>query len=111
MQHRFARMPNTGMNTCLNPLKLWCSRNATMATTHVIIYRRNVPKLLTRVTTTRLCGIAAAKLWLQIPKLYQKLCGSAFTISSERAAGPQKLKKIEATETKTEIVASVQIVR
>src|SRR5204863_10029988 len=101
MQRRLARIPNSGTNVCLNPLKLWCSRNATMATTHVIIYRRNVPKLLTRVTTTRLCGLAAAKLWLQMAKLYQNLCGSAFTISSERAAGPQKLKQFEAKETKT----------
>src|SRR5205814_9433387 len=104
MQQKFARMPNTGMNTCLKPLNVWCPRKATMATTHVIMYSRNVPKLLTSVTTTRLCGTAAAKLWLQITQLYQKFCGNALTASSLRAAGPQQLKITDAIATKMEMV-------
>ena len=55
-----------------------------------------MPKLLTSVTTSRLCGIFAAVSWLKMPKLYQKFCGSALTTSSASAAGPQKLKMIEA---------------
>src|SRR5262245_39097465 len=110
MQQKLARIPNTGTTTCLKPLNVWCSRNATIATTHVIMYRRNVPKLLTSVITTRLCGMVAAKLWLKIPKLYQKLCGSALMVSSLRAAGPQKLKRIDRIATTTEMAASVQIV-
>ena len=45
--------------------------DASIATMHVIMYRRNVPKLLTSVMTTELWGTLAAKSWLQIPKLYQ----------------------------------------
>ncbi len=37
MQARFAKSPNTGTNMCLKPWKLWCSRNATIATMHVIM--------------------------------------------------------------------------
>ena len=34
---RFASKPKTGTTKCLNPLKLWCSRKATIAMTQVIM--------------------------------------------------------------------------
>ena len=37
MQTRFATRPNTGMTMCLKPLKLWCSRKATIAMMQVIM--------------------------------------------------------------------------
>src|SRR5215510_8578848 len=111
MHTKLAKIPKTGTKTCLKPLNMWCSRNATIATAQVIMYNRNVPKLLTSVTTTTLCGMLAAKSWDQVPKLYQKLCGRPLTASSERAAGPAKLKMIAAIATNTEIVARVQIAR
>ena len=85
MHARFASTPNTGTTVCLNVLKVWCSRKATIATTHVSMYSMNVPKLLTNVTTSRLFGSFVAIVALgSIQAGYQML---AFWTSVNAAEG------------------------
>src|SRR5689334_1790997 len=114
MQPRLATKPNSGTNVCLMVLKVWCSRNATIATMQVSIYSRKVPKLLTSVTMSRLLGILPAVTELNVPSLYQKLafCESLRFVSSEAvAAGPHRKQKQAYMPMTVEIIASVQIAR